>query len=310
MKVSFIHPDPTMPRTVFWDMFTQAVRRNPRYVDDPAQADMVLPAEDTAYETNWPRYGNQQSAFIRGGWDQGAYERYLNQLVAAQRPICIVNMHPFIRLPRIVQNLHHVFVADICLERWERSLNPRTISMPALPVTMGAPHDRPRPVTLSFRGAPSHPCRTVLAQLHDGQRVICQLVQPANHAGRIDSQTQTFDTDYVQLLEQSDFALVPRGDALFSYRLLEVMSFACIPVILSDGWVLPFDRTLDWDGIGLHVPESQGNLTAAICDAFPSGRRQTMRDRLRQVWADHLGDLDRIVETMLRELEMVAGEQA
>ena len=32
------------------------------------------------------------------------------------------------------------------------------------------------------------------------------------------------------------FAFVPRGDALFSYRLLEVMARGAIPVILSDGW--------------------------------------------------------------------------
>ena len=49
------------------------------------------------------------------------------------------------------------------------------------------------------------------------------------------------------LLSRAKFGFVPRGDAIFSYRLLETMSFGVIPVIIADGWALPFgEHLLDW----------------------------------------------------------------
>jgi hypothetical protein len=61
---------------------------------------------------------------------------------------------------------------------------------------------------------------------------------------------------YQALLQQPIFAFVPRGDCLFSYRFLEVISFGCIPIVLADGWILPFDRIIRWDGQALHLPET------------------------------------------------------
>jgi len=96
---------------------------------------------------------------------------------------------------------------------------------------------------------------------------------------------------------------VPRGDANFSYRLLEVMSFGCIPVILSDGWVLPFDRVLHWDAFSLRfsadvipmIPDLLGSL---------SGDEITVRFKeVQRVYAAHFKDLDRIVETLFDELD-------
>ena len=56
MKISMTLEDASMPRTVYWQLFREALQRNPRYVADPLQADLLFPAEDTALETNWPRY--------------------------------------------------------------------------------------------------------------------------------------------------------------------------------------------------------------------------------------------------------------
>ena len=86
MKVSFAVPDPSMPRTIYYDRFADAVRRNPRFVEEPVGADICLPAEDVALETNWPRYGNPQSAYVRGqGHDLsegGGLQAYFSKIVA------------------------------------------------------------------------------------------------------------------------------------------------------------------------------------------------------------------------------------
>jgi hypothetical protein len=307
MKVAFTAVDDAMPRRLFWQRFREAVQRNPRYVESEADGELLLPAEDLALETNWPRYGNPASAFVRGQLNPEQYQAYMLRVSAEQRLLCFVNMHPGVRPVQAFANRDNIIVADNCLEAWERALNPRTISMPSLAITA---ESSPQPsankdILASFRGVLSHNCRAALRGLHDGTRIICELVQPTNHTGRIDATTGAADPRYVELLRRSVFAFIPRGDAVFSYRLLEALSFGCVPVVLSDGWVLPFDRLIDWDAAAIIVPESQVQQLPRRLAMFSPQRLAQMRDTARAIYQRHFANLDVVVESLLSEIERV-----
>jgi hypothetical protein len=305
MKISFAAPDMAMPRTVYYDQFAEAVRRNPRFVTHSAEADICFPAEDISLETNWPRFGEQASAFVRGGLDWNRFNAYADVLLASRTGLCIVNMHPFVRWPQLMASRGDVFVADVSLPNWERLLNPRTISMPALPITVGPGVVTPKTVLASFRGTASHPCREKLRAIHDGAAIRCEFVDRSNHVGRIDAMSGKADGAYLEMLAASTFAFVPRGDALFSYRFLEAMSFGCIPVILSDNWVLPFDRTVRWTEIALHPTENDIPALPRSLRAFSPERIAAIQRGVIKSFRDHFSSLDAIVETLLREIELL-----
>lgn len=308
MKISFAVPDPAMPRTVYYDLFCNAVRSNARFVEQAVAADICLPAEDIALETNWPRYGDQASAFLRGRFDGDRLNVYVNALSGYPGRLCVVNMHPFVRWPQLMAQRNSVIVADISLACWERLLNPRTISMPALPILAGPCEVAPKSVLASFRGIASHPCREGLRAIHDGTMIRCEFVDRVNHVGRIDATAGKTDTAYTELLAASTFAFVPRGDAMFSYRLLEAMSFGCIPVILSDNWVLPFDRTINWSLIGLHLSEKDAASLPALLRSFSTERISFIQQNVMRIYRRHFINLDAIVETLFGEIECCMSE--
>jgi hypothetical protein len=61
---------------------------------------------------------------------------------------------------------------------------------------------------------------------------------------------------FEQDLHEANFALCPRGDAFFSYRLSEVLAAGVIPIITSDGWLLPLEELIPWPKLALILDEA------------------------------------------------------
>jgi len=313
ISVGLVLQNDEAPRTVFHEELLKAIRRNPRYRRSGGQ--LVVPAEDTAQETNWPRYGDRPSAYLRGSSHDlspdGPYNHYLRRIAAhaaehAEQTLLVVNMHPFVRLPMFFRAAANIVVADGSLAGHERQFNPRTISMPALPMVGPSAAAGKRDILASFQGADSHPVRRILAEFSDRPGFVVRLVDPQRRQpGSIDALAGKADPEYENLLDRSIFAFVPRGDALFSYRLLEVMARGAIPVVLSDGWVLPFDRLIDWDRVTLRFHHDAAGEIPSFLEAMTPDDIAGLQAGVQVAYSEHLQDLDRIVEAMFSEAEML-----
>jgi len=306
MAVGLLYQDDSVALTAYWQAFRQAVQTRPDYTVAPTPADLAFPWEDVALETNWPRYGRQHEAFVRGTYDNENYNRYLDQLLDCPQPLCIVNMSPYTLTPDYMIGNRHLVAADCSLTVHDRAHNPRTISMPALPLVSGRFDPSRKKYLASFRGGANHPVRQALMRLNEIPGFLCELPErTAGYIGTIDASEKRIDSAYHDLLDQSVFALVPRGDAHFSYRLLESLSFGCIPIILSDGWVLPFDRTIRWREMSLHMPEAATDRIPSLLAQLSPETIHALQTRVVEVYNRRLASMDLIVETLIDEARLI-----
>jgi len=310
MKAAFVLRDDTMPRTHFYQELLQAAIRNGRFSEGPLDAGTVLfPAEEPSPSLNWPRFGNFPAAFVRGSYsatELAKYSSYTARFCSIPGTKCVFNMSPGTELSLLMKDRPDVIATELNLLWQHRLCNARSISMPALAITPGDPHaDQPRDVFASFRGFRSHPCRDSLRALHNGRDVICDVFENRPYAAGIDRSKDSYDQAYVDLLRRSLFAFVPRGDCNFSYRLLEVMSFGCIPVVLSDGWVLPFDHVIDWSEISLEFPEAEIPSVIHRLRTVSPRRVAAMQAAIREVYTQRFASMAAVTESLFQEIEHV-----
>jgi len=72
----------------------------------------------------------------------------------------------------------------------------------------------------------------------------------------LDHHPKSVDTSALaQMYRRSIFCFCPRGDTISAKRLFDAMQGGCIPVVIADGLMLPFDGYVDWSNTVVRIPE-------------------------------------------------------
>uniref|UniRef100_A0A8C6ZI74 Exostosin like glycosyltransferase 1 n=1 Tax=Nothoprocta perdicaria TaxID=30464 RepID=A0A8C6ZI74_NOTPE len=135
--------------------------------------------------------------------------------------------------------------------------------------------------------------RNALHHIHNGQDIVS--LTTCKHGKDWQRHKDAFD--YQELLHNSTFCIIPRGRRLGSFPLLLVPQAACIPVLLSDGWELPFSEVLDWGRAA--VVGSERLLLQVLVEPGTGPRGPGEPLAWWFLWDAYFSSVDKIVHTTL-----------
>jgi len=120
---------------------------------------------------------------------------------------------------------------------------------------------------------------------------------------------KALEDGFVNALRRSWTNLCPRGNGSSSIRFYETMCMGRIPVHVSDAYVLPFEKDIDYSQFCLFIPEAEVRQAGTILHSWLAERDKeqlmAMCRRARQVWERHFRPEDQAdvcLEYMRRHL--------
>ena len=88
---------------------------------------------------------------------------------------------------------------------------------------------------------------------------------------------------YLCAMRSSVFCFAPRGNAVWSPRLEEALAAGCIPIIVADGYDLPFNHILDYRKFSVRLRQSKIQMTHQILASISEAEREVMREHGKAV---------------------------
>ena len=110
--------------------------------------------------------------------------------------------------------------------------------------------------------------------------------------------------DFNLLISNSTFCLVPRGRRLGSFRFIETLEAGCVPVLLSNGWQLPFAEVIDWSEAVVEADERLLLQVPEILHSVSPARIFAMRQQTQVLWDRYLSSIEKIVTTTMEVSEL------
>ncbi|TXG62188.1 hypothetical protein EZV62_013551 [Acer yangbiense] len=145
------------------------------------------------------------------------------------------------------------------------NISPKLLSLP--------PSHAPRPYLAFFAGGLHGPIRPILFQ---------------HWKDREDDMIKVYeylpkDLDYYSFMLKSKFCLCPSGYEVASPRIVEAIYAECVPVILSNHYVLPFSDVLRWEAFSIQVDVSEIPRLKEVLMAVTEEKYRILKENLRFV---------------------------
>ncbi|CAI9775565.1 unnamed protein product [Fraxinus pennsylvanica] len=88
---------------------------------------------------------------------------------------------------------------------------------------------------------------------------------------------------YTEHMKSSKYCVCPMGYEVNSPRIVEAIYYECVPVIIADGFVLPFDDVLNWNAFSVIVAEKDIPKLKEILLAIPLRQYLTMQTNVKML---------------------------
>uniref|UniRef100_A0A8C2KWY9 Exostosin glycosyltransferase 1b n=1 Tax=Cyprinus carpio TaxID=7962 RepID=A0A8C2KWY9_CYPCA len=152
--------------------------------------------------------------------------------------------------------------------------------------------------------------RNALYHVHNAEDVV--LLTTCKHGkdwqkhkdARCDKDNAEYEKyDYREMLHNSTFCLVPRGRRLGSFRFLEALQAACVPVMLSNGWELPFSEVIDWNTAAVIGDERLLLQIPSTVRSIHQDKILALRQQTQLLWEAYFSSVEKIVLTTLEIIQ-------
>lgn len=121
--------------------------------------------------------------------------------------------------------------------------------------------------------------------------------QAFNYSVRCNGQQMV---DYPEILEDATFCLVIRGSRLGQSSLSDALMAGCIPVIVADGYVLPFSEVIDWKRAAITIREEELSNVLNVLSRYSQPAMRNMRRQATFLWETYFSSMSAITLTTLQ----------